>query len=200
MENKADQKQIRLEKLKRIKELGIEPYPYSYERSHTIPEVYENAEKLIESNKNVSIAGRLLAFRGKGKASFANIQAQQTRLQIYVRLDAVGETTFEMFKLCDIGDHLGIAGKLMYTKTGELTLRASNVKLLSKSIRPIPVPKIEEKEGELIVHDEVKDKELRYRQRYLDLILDQKIDPIFLVCLHTSLMELLMKKNLLKNH
>ena len=179
MDNNADQQQIRLGKLEKIRNLGTEPYPYSFKRSHTVPEIIEQSEQLMENEQTVTIAGRLLAVRGKGKASFGNIQAQHTRLQIYVRLDAVGETAFEMFKLCDIGDHLGISGTLMHTKTGELTLRASVVELLSKSIRPIPMPKVEEKDGERIVHDEVTDKELRYRQRYLDLILNPKVAAVF---------------------
>lgn len=179
MDNNADQQEIRLGKLEKIRNLGTEPYPYSFKRSHTVPEIIEQSEQLLENEQTVTIAGRLLAVRGKGKASFGNIQAQHTRLQIYVRLDAVGETAFEMFKLCDIGDHLGISGTLMHTKTGELTLRASVVELLSKSIRPIPMPKVEEKDGERIVHDEVTDKELRYRQRYLDLILNPKVAAVF---------------------
>ena len=179
MDNNTDQQQIRLGKLEKIRNLGTEPYPYSFKRSHTVPEIIEESEQLMENEQTVTIAGRLLAVRGKGKASFGNIQAQHTRLQIYVRLDAVGETAFEMFKLCDIGDHLGISGTLMHTKTGELTLRASVIELLSKSIRPIPMPKVEEKDGERIVHDEVTDKELRYRQRYLDLILNPKVAAVF---------------------
>lgn len=179
MDIKVDQQHIRLEKLEKIRELGTEPYPYSFKRSHTVPEVIKQAEQLLDEQKTITIAGRLLAVRGKGKASFGNIQAQHTRLQIYVRLDAVGETTFKMFKLCDIGDHLGISGTLMYTKTGELTLRASSVEMLSKAIRPMPMPKVEEKDGERIVHDEVTDKELRYRQRYLDLILNPQVAEVF---------------------
>ncbi len=179
MKNQDNQKLTRLGKLSKIRKLGIDPYPYSYKISHSIPEIYEKAKKLIEVQEKISIAGRLLAVRGKGKASFANIQAQHTRIQIYVRLDVVGESNFEIFSLCDIGDHIGISGVLMYTKTGELTLRAISVDLLSKSIRPIPVPKIEEIDGELIVHDEVKDKEFRYRQRYLDLILNPKVADVF---------------------
>lgn len=179
MDNNTDQQQIRLGKLEKIRNLGTEPYPYSFKRSHTVPEIIEQSEQLMENEQTVTIAGRLLAVRGKGKASFGNIQAQHTRLQIYVRLDAVGETAFEMFKLCDIGDHLGISGTLMHTKTGELTVRASFIELLSKSIRPIPMPKVVEKDGERIVHDEVTDKELRYRQRYLDLILNPKVAAVF---------------------
>jgi len=179
MDNNTDQQQIRLGKLEKIRNLGTEPYPYSFKRSHTVPEIIEQSEQLMENEQTVTIAGRLLAVRGKGKASFGNIQAQHTRLQVYVRLDAVGETAFEMFKLCDIGDHLGISGTLMHTKTGELTVRASVIELLSKSIRPIPMPKVVEKDGERIVHDEVTDKELRYRQRYLDLILNPKVAAVF---------------------
>ncbi len=179
MDKKVDLRQIRLGKLKKIRELGTEPYPYSFQRSHTVPEIFEQAKELLKNQEKITIAGRLLAVRGKGKASFVNIQAQHTRIQIYVQLDAVGDSAFEMFKLCDIGDHLGVSGTLMHTKTGELTLRASSVSLLSKSIRPIPMPKVEEKDGKRIVHDEVTDKEFRYRQRYLDLILNPQVAEVF---------------------
>ena len=179
MDKKTDLHQIRLGKLEKIRELGTEPYPYSFQRSHTVPEIFEQAEELIKNQEKITIAGRLLAVRGKGKVSFGNIQAQHKRIQIYVRLDAVGDSTFEMFKLCDIGDHLGVSGTLIHTKTGELTLRASSVSLLSKSIRPIPMPKVEEKDGERIVHDEVTDIEFRYRQRYVDLILNPHVSEVF---------------------
>ena len=101
MENKENQQQIRLNKLKKIRELGIDPYPYSYQISHTIPEIYKKSEELIKSQENISIAGRLLAVRGKGKASFANMQAQHTRIQIYLRQDSLGKSIFEIFKLCE---------------------------------------------------------------------------------------------------
>ena len=179
MELNKDQQIIRLNKLKKIRQLGLEPYPYSFDCSHTIPEIIENSKQLLEKKQNVTIAGRILAIRGKGKASFANVQAQHTRLQIYVRLDEVGEAIFEMFILCDIGDHIGISGTLMRTKTDELTLRASSIEILSKSIRPLPMPKVEESDGERIVHDEIKNKEIRYRQRYLDLILNPKVAEVF---------------------
>ena len=145
MEKQVDQQQIRLDKLNKIRDLGTEPYPYSFQRSHTIPDIIEQAEELLKKQEQITIAGRLLALRGKGKASFGNIQAQHTRIQIYVRQDEIGDSEFEMFKLCDIGDHLGLSGTLMHTKTGELTLRVNTVTLLSKSIRPIPMPKVEER-------------------------------------------------------
>ncbi len=174
MDEKVDQLQIRLVKLEKIRELGAEPFPYSFQQSHTLIEILEQAEELLENQQNVSIAGRLLAVRGKGKTSFCNIQAQHKRLQIYVRQDAIGESAFEMFNLCDIGDHLGVSGTLMRTKTGELTLRASAIELLSKSIRPLPIPKVQEKDGQRIVFDEVTDKEFRYRfQTIRDYLLEQ---------------------------
>jgi Lysyl-tRNA synthetase (class II) len=99
MDEKVDQLQIRLGKLKKIRELGTEPYPYSFEQSHTILKVIEQADELIENQQIITIAGRMLAVRGKGKASFCNIQSQHKRLQVYIRLDVVGESVFEMFKL-----------------------------------------------------------------------------------------------------
>ena len=94
MDEKVDQLQIRLGKLEKIRELGIEPYPYSFEQSHTLLEVMDQAAVLLENQQNITIAGRMLAVRGKGKTRFCNIQAQHKRLQVYVRLDVVGESVF----------------------------------------------------------------------------------------------------------
>ena len=179
MDEKVDQLKVRLGKLEKIRELGTEPYPYSFKQSHTLLEVMEQSDELLENQQIITIAGRMLAIRGKGKASFCNIQAQHKRLQVYVRLDVVGESAFEMYMLCDIGDHLGVSGSLMRTNTGELTLRASKVELLAKSVRPLPIPKVQEKEGQRIVYDEVTDKEFRYRQRYVDLILNPHVSEVF---------------------
>ncbi len=179
MQDSSDQRQIRLDKLARIRELGIEPYPYAFAGTHTVPELHGQGDALLESGVLVQLSGRLMAVRGQGKAMFGNVQAQQQRLQIYVRKDEVGAAGFELFGLCDIGDFLGITGTMMRTKTGELTLRAKQVVLLSKAIRPLPVPKVEEKDGERIVHDEVTDKEFRYRQRYADLVLNPEVAQVF---------------------
>jgi len=170
---------IREEKLERIRDLGINPYPYTFECSHNIKELKEDADKILESEEEVSIAGRLMAVRGKGKAIFGNIQAMHLRIQVYVRLNSVGAEAFELFKLCDIGDHLGLTGSLMLTKTGELTLRVQSLVLLSKSVRAMPVPKVQERDGETIVYDEVRDKEFRYRQRYVDLTLNPRVAQVF---------------------
>ena len=175
----SDQRLVRIQKLKELRKLGINPYPYGFSSTHTIAQLIERGEELVKKETRVSASGRLMAVRGKGRAVFANIQAQHLRLQIYVRLDEVGEKEFEVFKLCDIGDFLGLKGIMMKTNTGELTLRVQQLILLSKSVRPMPVPKVEEKDGQRIVYDEVRDQELCYRQRYVDLVLNPKTAEVF---------------------
>ncbi len=179
MQDPSDQRQIRLDKLARIRKLGIEPYPYAFDGTHTVPELHEQGDALLESGESIRFSGRLMVVRGQGKAVFGNVQAQQQRLQIYVRKDEVGDCGFELFGLCDIGDFLGLTGVMMRTKTGELTLRVKQVVLLSKAIRPLPVPKEETRDGERVVHDAFSDKELRYRRRYLDLALNPDVQETF---------------------
>lgn len=179
MNDHKDQRQIRVSKLEALREKGVDPYPYSFHNSHSICEILQNSEELIEDQSEVSISGRLMALRGKGKAVFANIQAQHQRLQIYIRKDEVGENSFEVFGMVDIGDYLGLQGTIMITKTGEATLRVKKLQLLTKSIRPMPVPKVSEKDGEKIVHDELRDQEFRYRQRYVDLTLNPDVAKVF---------------------
>ena len=179
MNDHQDQRQIRIAKLEALREKGVDPYPYSFHNSHNIYEILQNAEKLIDDQSEVSISGRLMALRGKGKAVFANIQAQHRRLQIYIRKDEVGENSFEVFGMFDIGDYIGLQGTIMVTKTGEATLRVKKLRLLTKSIRPMPVPKVQEKDGEKIVHDELRDQEFRYRQRYVDLTLNPDVSKVF---------------------
>ena len=179
MNDHLDQRQIRVAKLEELRKKGVEPYPYSFQNSHNLSELLADADKLVEDHSEVSISGRLMALRGKGKAVFANIQAQHQRLQIYIRKDEVGEASFEVFGMCDIGDYLGLQGTMMYTKTGELTLRVKSLLLLTKSIRPMPVPKVQEKDGEKIIHDELRDREFRYRQRYVDLTLNPEVATVF---------------------
>ncbi len=179
MNDHLDQRQIRVAKLEELRKKGVEPYPYSFQNSHNLSELFADADSLVEDHSEVSISGRLMALRGKGKAVFANIQAQHQRLQIYIRKDEVGEASFEVFGMCDIGDYLGLQGTMMYTKTGELTLRVKSLLLLTKSIRPMPVPKVQEKDGEKIIHDELRDREFRYRQRYVDLTLNPEVATVF---------------------
>lgn len=173
MENKSLKQIIdnRLEKLKKIRELGVEPYAYDFTCSNNTSEIND---KLIDSK--VSIAGRIMSMRRMGKASFANIQDQEGRIQLYIARDEVGEDNYNLFKLTDIGDFVGIEGKVFKTKTDALTIKVSHLTILSKSIKPIP--DVKEKDGEK--YNLVSDKELRYRKRFLDLIINPETKENFI--------------------
>ena len=173
MENKSLKQIIdnRLEKLKKIRELGLEPYAYDFTCSNNTSEIND---KLIDSK--VSIAGRIMSLRRMGKASFANIQDQEGRIQLYIARDDVGEDNYNLFKLTDIGDFVGIEGKVFKTKTDALTIKVSHLTILSKSIKPIP--DVKEKDGEK--YNLVSDKELRYRKRFLDLIINPETKENFI--------------------
>jgi lysyl-tRNA synthetase class 2 len=118
--------------------------------------------------------------RRQGKAAFCHVKDAHRRLQVYVRQDEVGDSAYGVFGLCDLGDYLGFRGAMMRTRTGELTLRARAVEVLAKAVRPLPVPKVEVKDGQQVVHDEVRDVEFRYRQRYADLALNDGVADVFL--------------------
>ena len=165
MENKSLKQIIdnRLEKLKKIREMGIEPYAYSFNCSHSTSDI---TEELID--KRVCMAGRIMALRKMGKASFSHIQDQHGKIQFYIARDDVGEENYNLFKLTDIGDFVGIEGKVFKTKTDALTIKVSSLTMLSKNIKPIP--DVKEKDGEKF--NMVSDKEFRYRKRYLDMIIN----------------------------
>ena len=173
MENKSLKQIIdnRLEKLKKIRELGVEPYAYDFTCSNNTSEIND---KLIDSK--VSIAGRIMSLRRMGKASFANIQDQEGRIQLYIARDDVGEDNYNLFKLTDIGDFVGIEGKVFKTKTDALTIKVSHLTILYISIKPIP--DVKEKDGEK--YNLVSDKELRYRKRFLDLIINPETKENFI--------------------
>ena len=165
MENKSLKQIIanRLEKLEKIRELGVNPYPYEFNTTHTTSDITKK-----NLNKKVSVAGRVMSLRKMGKAAFANIQDEQGRVQLYIAKDDVGEDNYNLFKLVDIGDFIGIDGTVFVTKTDALTVKAQQVTVLSKNLRPIP--DVKEKDGEK--YNSVSDKELRYRKRYLDMIIN----------------------------
>ena len=124
--------ELRREKLKRIEALGQRTYPTKYEFTHTIPQVLaeyseKTAEQLENPRVNVRVAGRIMAIRLMGKAGFAHLQQEGQRLQIYVKKDAVGEKGFELYKLLDLGDHIGVTGYLFRTRTGELTVHVEEI-------------------------------------------------------------------------
>lgn len=168
----------RFEELNELKSKGVETFAYSFEitsDSQNIKDNYKDDDKRI-----VKIAGRIMAIRRMGKASFAHIQDHKGKIQIYLRKDDIGESYSE-FKLMDIGDIIGIGGYVFRTKTGEISVHTTSLKLLAKSLRPLPVAKeTTDEHGNKIIHDQFSDKELRYRQRYLDLIVNPHIKDIFI--------------------
>ena len=173
-EEQSDLFQIRHEKVSALREKGVNPFGHKFERTHhakTILDQYESMskEELQEKNIEVSIAGRLVAKRKQGKASFAHLQDMSGRIQIYVRLDRVGEEQYEVFGTADLGDFLGIKGVVFKTNRGEISVKADQVDFLGKSLRPLP----EKYHG-------LKDVELRYRKRYLDLIMNPEVKETFI--------------------
>jgi lysyl-tRNA synthetase, class II len=178
-EEHQDARAIRLEKLERLRERGVNPYPYRFRPTHRAAELIAQGEALLAGGAAVALAGRVVARRDMGKAAFAHVKDNQARLQVYVRQDVVGEEAFARFGLVDLGDYLGLQGTMMRTKTGELTLRVESLELLAKAIRPLPVPKVEVRDGKEVVHHEVRDVEFRYRQRYADLALNDEVVRVF---------------------
>ncbi|RMF06591.1 MAG: lysine--tRNA ligase [Candidatus Neomarinimicrobiota bacterium] len=164
---------VRREKLRKLRELGVNPYPVAFSRDTQAADIKSNYEAL--EGQSVTVAGRIMSLRRMGKASFCHLQDESGRIQCYLRRDDVGETGYEQFKLMDLGDFLGVTGYVFTTKTGEISIHASEITVLSKGIRPLPV--VKEKDGE--VFDPFEDKELRYRNRHLDLILNPEVREVF---------------------
>lgn len=161
---------LRQEKLKQIEALGQRAYPNSFAATHALQEIrngYDQAtaEELEAARVNVAVAGRIMAIRLQGKAGFAQLQQDGVRLQIYVRKDAVGDKGFELYKLLDLGDHIGVSGYLFRTRTGELTVHVETITFLSKAMLALP----EKYHG-------LADVELRYRQRYVDLFMNTALN------------------------
>lgn len=167
----------RLEELDELKKRNIEPFAYEFTVNNFSKNIKDNYELL--QAKDVRIAGRIMAIRRMGKASFAHIKDKDGKIQIYLRKDDVGEI-YEAFRLMDIGDIIGVEGFVFKTKTGEISVHAKSLSLLSKSIRPIPIPKeVLNEDGHKTVYDQFADKELRYRQRYVDLIVNEDVKEVF---------------------
>jgi lysyl-tRNA synthetase class 2 len=179
----------RREKLKRIESLGQPAYRNSYEFTHSIPQILaeyteKTAEQLENPRVNVRVAGRIMAIRLMGKAGFSHLQQGGQRLQIYVKKDAVGDQGFELYKLLDLGDHIGVSGYLFRTRTGELTIHVEEITFLSKDLLPLPVGKTiqgdDADSGGQKKWNELADVELRYRQRYVDLVVNPEVREVFL--------------------
>ncbi|WNB92003.1 lysine--tRNA ligase [Bacillus sp. NEB1478] len=165
---------VRREKLTALTEKGMDPFGTKFNRTHTaselISEYGEKEKEEVDSLElEVTIAGRIMTKRGKGKAGFAHIQDLTGKIQIYVRTDAVGEEQYELFDSIDIGDWVGVTGTVFKTKVGELSIKAKDFQLLTKSLRPLP----DKFHG-------LKDVEQRYRQRYVDLIMNPEVRDTFI--------------------
>ncbi|MGH7492291.1 MAG: lysine--tRNA ligase [bacterium] len=167
----------RREKFEQIKALGVNPFPHDYQRTHLAAEIKSNFEALFE--KEVSIAGRIMSLRPQGKATFGHLEDASGRLQFYLKLDLIGAANYELVGLLDLGDMIGVRGKVLKTRTGEITVQADSVTLLSKTLRPLPIAKEKVDEGERVVYDAFADKEMRYRQRYVDLAVNPNVREVF---------------------
>jgi lysyl-tRNA synthetase, class II len=168
-----DQFLQRCKKLSEIESLGHPPYPHKFDFTHTPRQVVEQfgnrtADEFSAQPAAVRVAGRIVALRPHGKAAFAHLAGDGARLQIYVRLDVVGEEAFKLFQLLDLGDIIGVSGELFRTKTAELTVKVAHLELLTKALLPLP----EKWHG-------LADVEMRYRRRYLDLIVNDRAREIF---------------------
>ena len=171
----TDQLQVRREKLQNLIDLGMDPFGSKFERSHMaqpLHDDYEEVEKddLADKDIKVTLGGRIMTKRGKGKAGFAHVQDLTGQIQIYVRKDQVGDEAYELFTKTDIGDIVGVSGVLFKTKVGELSIKVSSFEMLTKSLRPLPDK-----------YHGLKDVEQRYRQRYLDLIVNPEVRDTFVL-------------------
>ena len=166
-------RQQRINKLEQLKELGVNPFANDFTPSTTAATILkeyseEEAETLEKNAPPVTVAGRIISMRHFGKAAFAHIQDRTGQVQAYIRKNLIGEENFKIFKLFDIGDTIGVSGTIFKTRTGEVTIQATNVRMLTKSLRPLP----EKWHG-------LKDIETRYRQRYVDLIVNREVRETF---------------------
>jgi len=178
MEGLDKLQKARREKLEALITAGVNPYPYRYRVNHTVEALNAFEKKLVEDETRVSIAGRVMAIRGHGSAAFGHVDDITGRIQFYVRKDVVGPDAYKIFKLMEVGDIVGISGVMFRTRTDELTVKVEKIELLSKALRPLP----EKWHG-------LTDKEIRYRQRYIDLVMNPEVRDVFVK--RTRLIELI---------
>jgi lysyl-tRNA synthetase, class II len=169
----------RREELDHLKNLGINPFPYEFARDAFSSEIIEHFRD-DAPQRTVAIAGRIMSIRRMGKASFCHIQDSQGRIQTYMKRDDLGPV-YDAFKLMDIGDIIGVKGYVFRTKMGEVSVHASELTLLAKSLRPLPIVKEKiDEQGNKSIYDPFSDKELRYRQRYVDLSVNEDVRKVFM--------------------
>ena len=174
-ERLSDQELVRRQKVEKLKELGIDPFGEAYERSHHSLDIRslvegKTSEEVEALNLNVSIAGRIMFIRKMGKASFFSIQDLKGKMQVYISINDIGEDSYNLFKMADIGDFVGVKGTVMLTRTGEPTVKCLEYTHLTKALRPLP----EKFHG-------LTDKEERYRRRYVDLIMNEDAKRVAII-------------------
>jgi len=179
IDHRNDQVARRYEELEHLEASGVQAYPYAFDRTHTTAEAIatfsDDAPPIT-----AAVAGRIVAIRRMGKATFLHIQDDAGRLQLYAKRDELGDEIYDRLKLFDHGDIIGAHGTLMRTRSGEVTLQTGALELLTKCLSPLPVAKEEiDDEGNRIVHDQFSDKELRYRRRYVDLAVNPHVRDVF---------------------
>lgn len=164
---------LRQQKLSQIEALGQPAYPSSFAATQTVPQILaqygeSTGEQLEAERVSVAVAGRLMTIRGQGKAGFAHLQQSGQRLQLYIRKDAVGEAAFDVYKQLDLGDHIGVSGYLFRTRTGELSIHVESLTFLAKAMLALPDK-----------YHGLEDVELRYRQRYVDMVMNPEVREVF---------------------
>jgi lysyl-tRNA synthetase class 2 len=175
-----DQQIQRRKALHELRERGVNPYPYSFDTTHSSRDILHGFhDDTAESWNNVAVAGRIMALRRMGKATFLHLQDMHGRIQVYLRNGDI--PNYDETKLYDIGDIIGVRGFVFRTKMGEITIHTTTLTLLCKSLTPIPIAKeVEDEHGNKVLYDAFADKELRYRQRYTDLIVNPHIRDVFI--------------------
>ena len=169
----------RREKRAALEALGVRPFAYRYQRSHTSQQALDSyRDTMGENGPSVTVAGRIVSWRPKGKVVFGHLEDPSGRIQVYFRQDELDER-YEVVKLLDLDDHVGIAGTLFRTKAGEITIKASEVTLLAKSLRPLPRGKTQSTEQGVVTFGGLADPEVRYRQRYADLAVHPEVREVF---------------------
>ena len=178
VEERSYVESARREKRAALEAMGVHPFAYRFERSHTASEARAAYQEGTEAGPAVTIAGRVVSWRPKGKVVFADLEDSSGRIQLYFRQDDLGES-YELVRLLDLDDHIGVTGTVFRTKAGEITIKASAVTLLAKSLRPLPRGKTQQTEDGAITYGALQDTELRYRQRYADLAVNRDVREVF---------------------
>jgi len=175
-----DQQQARINKVQTLRERGVEAFAPVFHRSHTSQDLKHERNQLLENDTPVSYAGRVVRFNRKGKIAFIHVKDGYGRMQSVLSQSEIGPESYDILKLTDLGDWVGIQGRMFVTNSGEYSLRATSFALLSKALRPLPIPKEKiENDQTKVVYDLLQDTETRYRQRYIDLAVNDSVREIF---------------------